>query len=218
MDSTPSVAISSPIKRRIEIDPLPARQTSDVGLTDTELIRNQRRGGSRESFRDGDFFKYRAVKENNALGRFSAHLFNKVSEALLNEADLARPELLGLRPAVRSKDGDASATAQVVLPFVGGGMPVQCADASRLQAHGDARDVLRRRELHHRSRLEFKPADISISPSRRRAIQDPWRSCSSVRERSQCLSERRTGTEIETEGCHTAIAGDSEFPDSANFA
>src|SRR5712692_747478 len=99
-------------------------QPVDFFSRDPKVIRDQRRWISRQPFGDGDLFKFRAIEQREQFCRLAAHLLDKVTEALLDKANLPRPELFAAHPAVRPEHRHPRVPADVVLPFIGVGMPV----------------------------------------------------------------------------------------------
>src|SRR5262249_20924955 len=67
--------------------------------------------------------------------------------ALRHVADIAGGELLEAHAAVRSEHAHAGPAGDVVLPLVGVGMPMQLAQAARLDLHDRAGHRRRDREL-----------------------------------------------------------------------
>src|SRR5229473_2578642 len=115
-----------------------SRQPLDFFSRDPKVIRDQRRRISRKPLGDRYLLKHRAIEESEKFRRLAAHLLHKVTEALLDKANLPRPELFGARPAMRSEHCHPRVPADVVLPFVGIRMPMHFAQRPGLQV------------LHHR--------------------------------------------------------------------
>src|SRR5260370_3271720 len=110
-----------------------SRQPVDFLSRDAKVIRNQRRWIARQPFGDGDLFKHRAIEQREKFRRLAAHLLDKMTEALLDKANLPRPELFGARPAMRPEHRHPRVPADVVLPFIRIRMPVHFAQRPGLQ-------------------------------------------------------------------------------------
>src|SRR5690348_227023 len=67
-----------------------------------------------------------------------AVVLNRVAESRRNEADIPSVERLLPPTAVRAEQGDAHPSGDDVLPFVGIGMPVQLAQAARIEVENHA--------------------------------------------------------------------------------
>ena len=110
-----------------------SRQTRNFLFRDQEIVGNQRRRIPREPLRYGDLFEHRAIEQREELRGFAAHLFNVMSETLLNKSDVTGSKFFGLGSPMCTKNGDPRTAFDDVLPLVGIRMPMQFAQRARLQ-------------------------------------------------------------------------------------
>ncbi len=108
----------------------------------------------------------RVEADQDAAG-LVADVLDRVAVALGDVADVALVERLGPVAAVRAEQRDADLALDDVLPLVGGRVPVQLAEAARLEVEDHAGDRLRDRERgRHRPATRARPCGPSGAPGR----------------------------------------------------
>lgn len=89
------------------------------------MLCHQRRGHVAQPVRQRDLLVPVAAEHLEKLQHVVAGVLDVVAQVLANEADIARPEVRGIRMGPGIEHGHPCRPAQVVLPFVGVGVPVQ---------------------------------------------------------------------------------------------
>src|SRR5260370_42687740 len=87
------------------------------------------------------------------MARLISQTFNRVAMSLREIPDIAYLELVRLSLTVRRDYRCTNLPFQDISPFRGDSMPMQLADATRIQPHRDAGNALGKRELSDSSFL-----------------------------------------------------------------
>jgi len=131
--------------RRSDEDPFawkffePRLRLAEVGREHVKRI-------ARDPHREIDGFVMACVETDQDAADLAADVLDGMAIALRDVADIALVQRLDTVAAVGTKQRDADLPLDHVLPLVRGWMPVELAQAARLQVEDDARDRLRDRE------------------------------------------------------------------------
>ena len=118
-----------------------------------EVAGDDVRPGVRDPIGDGEsaeLGEVAAIETEQEMTGLVSEALQHVAVALWKIPNVANGEVVGRRGAVGGNDRGAHAAFEHVSPFGGDGMPVQLAETAGIEAHRDAGDALRKRELFDR--------------------------------------------------------------------